>query len=235
MVTGKREMKILTESALQQYLSEIELLADSFGSRVTDIEEACRRWSDHESCTASQLAAQQHTFSAAVLDRGLHGKGCEQSQVFHALDGLLACWARLSLLLFPVQKEITDAARWRGLRGRTLRELLAVPFDSLLSNRDVRDAWMHFDERLDQAVQQGRLGNRQTMCSSVSAAAAMDYSVRVIDMERLTLYYRKRDGAVQCVRLQDMNACVRLVTEMVPGARGRAAEVVGRFWSTHRE
>jgi hypothetical protein len=231
-------LRSLTVQAVQQYLSEIELLAASVGSRIAEIQGAQQRWLEHEEGIAAQLVAPQQAFSEAAYSEGLLGKVNEQCQVFHALDGLLACWARLSLLLFPVQlkaKKQREMALWMNLRGSTLRELLSVPPDSLLSNRDIRDSWMHFDQRLDDAVQQGRLGNRQTICSSATAERAMEYSVRVIDMELLSLHSRAQDGVVQSIRLEDMNTCVHLLAQRVPGARGRAAEVVVRLWSTPRD
>lgn len=231
-------LKSLTVQAVQQYLSEIELLAASVGSRIAEIQDAQRRWLEHEEGIVAQLSAPQHAFSASAYNQGLLGKGNEQSLVFHALDGLLACWARLSLLLFPFEpksKKQVEKARWTDLRGRTLRELLFVPPDALLANRHIRDSWMHFDERLDDAVQQGRLGNRQAMCSSAKAAQAIEYSVRVIDMEHLTLHCRGQNGGVQSIRIEDMSACVRLLAERLPGARGRAADVVVRLASTARE
>lgn len=228
-------LKSLTVQAVQQYLSEIELLADSVFSRIAEIQDAQRRWLEHEEGIGAQLSAQQHAYSASAYSQELLGKANEQSQVFHALEGLLACWARLSLLLFPLKPKSNKPvgkAQWTDRRGRTLRELLFVSPDALLSNRDLRDSWMHFDERLDDAVQQGRLGNRQTICSTATAERVMEYSFRVIDMERLILHCRSQDGEVQCVRLEDMNTCVRLLADGLPGARGRAAEVVVRLWST---
>jgi hypothetical protein len=224
-------MKSLTVISVQLYISEIADLLASLSSRFVELENASQRWRNHESIAVEQLAALPNAFREASFAEALVGKANEQSHVFHSLDGLLACWARLSLLLFPAHDN-SDAGKWAKTRGKTLRQLLDIPSDSLLANRDVRDSWMHFDERLDHAVQEGRLGNRQTMCSSASAASAMDCSVRVIDMERLVLHYRKRDGAVQCICVRDMKACLYALEECLKSARGSASEIVERYWST---
>ena len=61
-----------------------------------------------------------------------------------AISGLLSAWARASLILFPT--------RGSKERGRVLRELIGVDADDEFRHRDLRDDWVHFDERLDEAL-----------------------------------------------------------------------------------
>lgn len=58
----------------------------------------------------------------------------------------LALSANVSKLLFPAPRKDHKSTI---NRGKTLRKLLDVNDDSLLENRDLRDHFEHFDERLD--------------------------------------------------------------------------------------
>lgn len=100
---------------------------------------------------------------------------------------------------------------WRIERGDKLRQVLQLPGDTLLASRDFRDSWMYFDERMDQAVVEGWLGNRQQIVKSSGVAGAIRHSVRVIDIEELAFHYRARSGTQKHVTIGQMESCLQLV------------------------
>lgn len=67
-----------------------------------------------------------------------------RSELWGAISGLLSAWARASVVLFP---SASDAS----VRGESLRRLLGVSDDDPLRARGLRNDWVHFDERLDEA------------------------------------------------------------------------------------
>lgn len=67
-----------------------------------------------------------------------------RASMWMAISGLLSAWARASLILFPT--------RGSRERGRVLRELIGVSDDDEFRHRALRDDWVHFDERLDDAL-----------------------------------------------------------------------------------
>jgi hypothetical protein len=71
-----------------------------------------------------------------------------QVAVFDRLEQFLAAFARLSLLIFPVSK-----SRFAKERAETMQLCLGVDESSPIADRDLRDHWMHHDERLDFAVE----------------------------------------------------------------------------------
>lgn len=96
-----------------------------------------------------------------------------QSDAWLEIEGFLATWARLSLILFPSRDTYEP-------RGAYLRDLLRVENESVFAKRGVRDKWMHFDERLDVLERDGvRLG-RQGFRRSESRPPV----IRWIDLER---------------------------------------------------
>jgi hypothetical protein len=77
-----------------------------------------------------------------------------QGEMRVAMEGFLTAWARTSLLLFPATPERKrDAKESAEARGSTLRQILEVDGDHPLSDRGLRNAWMHYDERLDAALE----------------------------------------------------------------------------------
>ena len=70
---------------------------------------------------------------------------------------------------------------------------------------------MHFDVRMDQAVIEGRLGNRQQFVKTASVAIAVEHSLRVIDIEALTFHYRTREGTPENVSIDEMLTCLQQV------------------------
>lgn len=69
-----------------------------------------------------------------------------QTDLWFGLESLLTAWSRASLILYPTAG--------RDNRGVILRERLDVDENHPLSERGLRNSWMHFDERLESALSQ---------------------------------------------------------------------------------
>ncbi len=123
----------------------------------------------------------------------------EQTKLFDALEAFLASWARLSLLLFPLSGG--GASEFRQARGEGLRRLLGVTDGSALADRELRDSWMHFDERLDAAVSGGTFGNRHSCVRSERVQDYIDNTLRIVEVDRLVVHFRSREGESRSVDL----------------------------------
>lgn len=66
-----------------------------------------------------------------------------------AIEGILSGYARVSLLLFPAKSAGVRAQA----RGESLCGYLGIDADHAFGNRDLRNHWMHLDERLDAALE----------------------------------------------------------------------------------
>ena len=67
-----------------------------------------------------------------------------QAKLWDSVSGLLFAWARASMILFPNGGDEE--------RGAVLRARLEVDETSFLRDRELRNDWVHFDERLDTAI-----------------------------------------------------------------------------------
>lgn len=87
-----------------------------------------------------------------------------QRTIFSATEAMLTAHARVSLLLFPSgslgtftteeDEAIARARRrWRIKRGKMVRRGIGLDKTHSVADRKHRDYWMHFDERLDTAMQ----------------------------------------------------------------------------------
>ena len=74
----------------------------------------------------------------------------KRDRFWFSAEALLIAVANLSKLFWPSRKSSSSTER-----GRELREMLDVPDDSPLQNRDLRNHFEHFDERLDTLFKDG--------------------------------------------------------------------------------
>lgn len=80
-----------------------------------------------------------------------------QGVIFRAAEAMLGSYARTSLLLFPTagldshypRPERAVRRDWRLNRGQILRKAIGIDETHAIANRDLRNDWMHHDERLD--------------------------------------------------------------------------------------
>jgi hypothetical protein len=70
-----------------------------------------------------------------------------------AIEGILSVYARISLFFFPESR----SKQFGKERARVLRELTGIDEKHPLGDRNLRNDWMHLDERIDQMVRQNRL------------------------------------------------------------------------------
>lgn len=200
------------------YLSEIRELIDSLRFRIQRLQQARDAWLAHESVASTQIATVPDAFDQQAFADALNAGVQQQTTIFDAFEALLASWARLSLLLHPISGK-GAMSQWRSERGNKLRDLLQLPPDTLLASRTFRDSWIHFDERLDSAVVEGWLGNRQQFVKTAGVVNAVKHSVRVIDIQALAFHYRTRDGLPEHVAIDEMLTCIDLL-RMEPSELG---------------
>jgi hypothetical protein len=181
------------------YLLELRNVLDAALYRFDELESAAARW------LAVGVKIDRPARIAGEPGRaGLLGQMArEQSSIFDAIEAFLALYARVSLLLFPVGG--TDPlAAWRRSRGEVLRQRLELTSSSL-AHRDVRDAWMHFDERLDAAVSRGEGVGPQLFKLAVEVTNQMrEHALRLVEVDRLALSFRDREGRVQVSELRTL-------------------------------
>jgi hypothetical protein len=71
-----------------------------------------------------------------------------EHEMEEAIEGILSSFARISLFLFPEK----STGEFGKERGRRLRELTGVTENHPIGNRDLRNHWMHLDDRFDTFV-----------------------------------------------------------------------------------
>ncbi|MFL5579167.1 MAG: hypothetical protein ACJ8AO_02255, partial [Gemmatimonadaceae bacterium] len=143
----------------------------------------------------------------------LSGSASQQGAMFEALEAFLAAWARVSLLLFPTHGD--------KARGKALRDVLALTQLAVLNDRELRDAWMHFDERLDAAVKAGPSFNRHKWTRSITAEIASVRTLRLFDVDTLTIHFRDRAGASRLADLRAYDAALSAIEAAWQGAWAR--------------
>jgi hypothetical protein len=216
--------KPLDSVGVSIYISEVRDLLDSLLFGLQNIGNARSKWLQSTAAATAQAKRRPSAFSHDLFAEALNKSALQQRLVFDTFEALLAAWARLSLLLHPVAPKTTP----RSERGRLLREALQLPDNTLLADRSFRDSWMHFDERLDQAYEEGWLGNRQQFVNTTGVPSAVQVSVRVIDIEGLAFHFRTKAGNPASVRLDDMRACLALVENGLNGIGSRMMQIFPR-------
>lgn len=188
--------------ALQGYLSEIRELAGSVLYRLDLLDQSAARWG----LARAEANVQLDTSSPekALRDDALQMQTSEQLEFFEQLEALLAAWARLSLLLQPAAPKGRKGDFSRA-RGSLLRELLDIPSGSILLDRDLRNAWMHFDERLDLIIREkGAWGNRHRFTHSSERERDGGSSIRFLALDTLEVTYPTQAGQRKTTALRDL-------------------------------
>ena len=190
------------------YVWEAQELAQSLLRRLESLE----RLSGVQIAAAERAdaeAEQAPDYRPEVLNTAQTLQVQAQDRFFDELEALLAGWSRLSLLFFPT-------AHSRRKHARALRKLLKVASDDQLADRKLRDSWMHFDERLASSISSKTFGNRHSFIRSHQLAGLKDETLRLMVMDTLEVYYRKRNGKVGRFDLKQLKSRLRSL--------GRAAE-----------
>ncbi len=73
-------------------------------------------------------------------------------EALYNVQSLLVAWANISKIMWPVRNRNDTDAKWKKKleRGKEIRESIAVNDDSILKNREIRNIYEHYDERLDE-------------------------------------------------------------------------------------
>jgi hypothetical protein len=72
------------------------------------------------------------------------------SREYYHVQSLLVAMGNISKILWPIMKRgDKNGNELRKARGNELRESLGIKRDSALRNRELRDTFEHFDERMD--------------------------------------------------------------------------------------
>lgn len=106
------------------------------------------------------------------------GTGAERDMLA-ATEGILSAFARISLFFFPE----TQSRKFGEQRGKLLCDMVGIDNTHPLANRQLRNHWMHLDERIDREVQDGRpvpVGYLLKLSRSLSAIALRE-TFRLID------------------------------------------------------
>lgn len=196
-------MRKLDQVGASAYLSEVRELSHSILIPIEALERARVEWRTHRRTASDAAATPPEEFPLETFNSALSASREQQGIIFETVEALLAAWARLSLLFHPLTSRCEEG-KWRAARGKALRDLLALPNDTVLSQRDFRDAWMHFDERLDAAFKEGWLGNRQLFTDTAGVGEAIKHTVRVIDVEVLAFHFRTRSGDCRAITVADL-------------------------------
>ncbi len=135
-----RLVRHLTSVDLSMFNSEVHELIDALLYRLDELERLSGAWK-----AANRRAKRAEHISDSRARDGfepaLHKQRRVQTMAFDAIEAFLAAWARLSLLFFPQAKDPKAKNRGEVLRKVYLMDRRTSP----LADRQLRNAWMHFD------------------------------------------------------------------------------------------
>ena len=179
---------------------EVRELTVTILTHLDELENASTSWIRNTEIADRQVE-QAPDHDQGLLVRASESQVQDQTRLFDVLEAFLASWARLSLLLFPLTKS-GIGSDFTKARGEGIRNALGVDVNSAFANRDLRDAWMHFDERLDAAVSGGTFGSRHRFVRSERAGDYVDNTLRLVEVDTLVVRYLDRRGQARAVDLR---------------------------------
>lgn len=74
-----------------------------------------------------------------------------EREMLAAIEVMLSAFARISLFFFPARQ----SGSFGSQRGEALRKIVGIDGMHPVANRELRNHWMHLDERLDREIQAG--------------------------------------------------------------------------------
>jgi hypothetical protein len=90
-----------------------------------------------------------------------------------------------------------------------MQACLKLSPDSILNDRNLRDSWMHHDERLDTNVASGRQAGGQLFKRSAEVTQANKQGfLRIIEIDTLVVHYHDRGGKPQSADLRKIRAAL---------------------------
>jgi hypothetical protein len=178
--------RIELRDTIDTALNRLSILEESAANWVS-VDLALTRESDDPRFGNQQITAKEI--------EAMNAQWSTQTALFAALEDFLARWARISNILYPTSKQSGTIQR-----GKRLRERLGLPESyqkHILGDRSLRDAWAHFDERLDACLANNRLAHPQWFDQSRSITPYLQEKVpRLFVLDTLELYYHDRTGNV---------------------------------------
>jgi hypothetical protein len=194
---------MLSRSQLASYGIELRNAIDAARYRLTQLNRLASEW-----------LAVSEAWKLAPHDEGpsLAPWGPLQAETFAEIDGFLAAFCRVSLLLFPERESGFSAER-----GQEIRTITEVPAESIFGDREFRDSWLHHDERLDDAVERGlgHAGQRFTVAVDVTNKMKAAH-LRIMEMDTQVIHYRDRDGGYRQASLRAMAEALETLNRKWP-------------------
>ena len=116
---------------------------------------------------------------------------------YYFLQSLLTALGNISKILWPIMKRNDEQGNEsRRARGNELRKALNVKEDSALKNRELRDLFEHFDERMDEwfeAVDRRGFSDRNVgSMEGVIVPSAIE-RLRTFVPETWTLFFKEKE------------------------------------------
>lgn len=204
----------LTRQQWWPYVLEVQELSVALLACLDRLEAISQDWQQTTASANTQLADEQN-LDLQVFDRTMSSQVAQQTEYFALVESFLAGWARLSLLFYPIRAE---AGSFTSDRATGLRNRFGIAPGGPLEDRDLRNSWMHFDERLDDAVAARGWNSRQRFVRSSDAPQFVNEAVRVLEMDTLRVHYRGRDGVALFTDLRELRAPLAHLREMADRA-----------------
>lgn len=205
-------------SQIVPYLTELREVADSALYQYSRIEDAARRWLEIDMQFEEEARLAFRIIDDDEFATKLTESATRQTHIAEELGGFFATWNRLSSLLFPSIGE-GERGELRRERGAELRRLLGLRETSLLNSRPLRDAWMHFDARLDRAVLDGYWAtSRQRFARALEAQQLKANALYLMEVDTFVIHYRDDAGAHCADSLRAIAAALDELRERIPSA-----------------
>ncbi len=208
-------MKFIQEAT---YLAELENLCETMLLHAERFEEARQEWLQRRPRIASSRATQP-SGGLTELGHSIAESIPLQGNMWVALEGFLTAWARASLMLFPATPRGKKAKRARAeARSSHLRDVLTIDDSHRLSDRGLRNSWMHFDEELDAALEEdGRVTPQRFVEHFPSGASP---TMRMIVVAENCVVFRDVDS----YSLEELFAAGRDLSRRVQEAKESAGD-----------
>ena len=203
-----------------RFLAELRFTASNAAYYFHHLQQESAKWTaaHAESERLSKLGPRERAkWDANAFAEHMATQLRAQTEFLAHLDALLACLGRIALILFGQGNKPPALVVERTTH---LRELLAVPTDSLLGQKQLRNAWTHYDEYLDELP--------ETLSTDTAFIAGQELDSPPKALRRLAIAERVVDFAG--VGRFELDALSRLVDEL----RGKVDQAIST-WAERRQ
>ena len=177
------------------FLQELRFLTQAGIIRGEKLLELASAWA-HDDAAQRSLLSHQHDGSFEERERTTReSTRLAQEQVytqgdfFSELDAFLALYGRTALVLFP-QGERSNAARRD--RAESLRKALDIDRTHQIADRQLRNGWMHVDEKIDEFARDGTQHRilQRFVRSDRLLEEHIETTLRLVVLDELRVIYR---------------------------------------------